>query len=172
MPRVDVFLDWSNFSIACRDAINGRVHPKALARMLAQKCCHQLGETFYYDSPSPTREVQQRKQRFWAELEKARVTLRIGRIESNYDGTHREKECDVMIAVDMIVRACDGKYDRAVLVSGDTDLAYAVEMIQGRGREVAWAYLSTQHHIDRFRQIIPRHLQMSLTEKVLRPLLQ
>ena len=173
MARLDVFLDWSNFSIASRDYLHGRrVHPKALARLLAQKCSHQLGETFYYDSPSPNRDVQGRKQRFWSDLEKANVKLCIGRIESNYDGTHREKECDVMIAVDMIVRACEQQYDRAVLVSADTDLAYAIEMIQKRGREVAWAYLPTQRHIDRFRQIIPIALQMELSEKILRPIFQ
>jgi uncharacterized LabA/DUF88 family protein len=172
MARLDVFIDGSNFSIACRNFLGRYVNPKALARTLAQKCSHQLGETFYYDCPSPSAEVQRRKQRFWADIEKARVTLRMGRLESNYNGTHREKECDVMIAVDMVVRACDGSYDRAMLVSADTDLAHAVEVAQQRGREVAWAYLPTQEHIDRFKQIIPLNLRLELTEKILRPIQQ
>jgi uncharacterized LabA/DUF88 family protein len=169
VPRADVFIDASNFTIACRQETGGRyVNMKALARLVAKKSEHALGAVFYYDSPSPTTHVQHGKQRFWQGLEDAGITVRKGRLESNYNGTHREKECDVMIAVDMVTRACDCLYDRAILISGDTDLAHAVEVVQLRGREVAWAYLPSQHHVDRLRQLIPEDMQIVLDEKTLR----
>lgn len=141
--------------------------------MLAKKCCLELGLTFFYDSPSPDLETQRRKQQFWERLRSTPgMELRIGRTESNYDGTHREKECDVMLAVDMVVRAFHKKYDRAILVSADTDQAHAIKAVHELGLEVGWAYLPTQDHIDHLRQLIPSGRQIELTEKVLRPVRQ
>src|SRR5205814_640602 len=141
--------------------------------MIAKKVGLELGQTFFYDSPSPTPEVQRGKQRFWENLKATPgVVLRIGRTESNFDGTHREKECDVMLAVDMVVRAFGKKYDRAMLVSADTDQAHAVKAVLQLGLEVGWAYLPTQQHIDHLKQlIIPAH-RIELSEKILRPVRQ
>lgn len=173
MPRIDVFIDGQNFSIACRQLIDGYVDVKAFARMIAKKTHHELGETFLYDSPSPTREVQRRKQVFWEALRATPgVTLRIGRTESNFDGTHREKECDVMLAVDMVVRAFHHRYDRAILVSADTDQAHAIQAVHDLGLEVGWAYLPTQDYIDHLRQLIPEDRRLELSEKILRPVRQ
>lgn len=83
-------------------------------------------------------------------------------------GGHVEKETDIMIAVDMVMRAFEKKYDQAILVSADTDLAYAVEVIQGLGMPVAWAHFPTQEHVDRFLQIIPKEKRILLEEKHLR----
>jgi uncharacterized LabA/DUF88 family protein len=44
----------------------------------------------------------------------------------------REKGIDVKIAVDLIVGAIDNKYDTAILVSSDTDLVPALDLIRYR----------------------------------------
>jgi uncharacterized LabA/DUF88 family protein len=164
-----VFIDASNFTIACRQETGGRyVNIKQLARRVTALSGHGLGKAFYYDSPSPTPRINQGKQRFWDGLRSAGIEVRLGRLERNPGGGHREKECDVMIAVDMVTRACDALYDRAILISGDTDLAHAVEVVQLRGREVGWAYLPSQEHVDRLRQLIPENNQIVLDEKTLR----
>lgn len=168
MARADVFIDGSNFAIACRQLTGRYVSIKALARLVAKRSGLQLGSIFYYDSPSPTLGVQRGKQRFWEDLRKAGINLHVGRLEPNGNGTHREKECDVAIAVDMVTRACDGLYDRAILISGDTDLARAVEVVQERGKQVGWAFLPSQHHVDRLRQLVPKEMQILLDEKTLR----
>ena len=173
MARADLFIDGQNFSIACRQLIGGYVDVKAFARLIAKKCGHELGATYFYDSPSPTAHIQRNKQVFWQHLrDTPGVVLQLGRTESNYDGTHREKECDVMLAVDMVVRGYEKKYDRAILVGADTDHAHAVKAVQKIGLEVGWAYLPTQDHIDRLKQLIPAPMRMELSEKILRPVRQ
>ena len=173
MPRADLFVDGQNFSIGCRQLLGSYVDVKGLARMVAKKFGHELGTTFFYDSPSPSRETQRGQQRFWEHLRATPgVVLSLGRTEPNYDGTHREKDVDVMLAVDMVARAYERRYERAVLVGADTDHAYAVKQVQKIGLEVAWAYLPTQQHIDRLKQIIPEAMQLELTENILRPVRQ
>lgn len=56
--------------------------------------------------------------------------------------TGEEKKTDVNIATDMVMDGVDGLYDRAVLVSADSDLAPPVSMIATRlpGRSVAVAF--------------------------------
>jgi uncharacterized LabA/DUF88 family protein len=173
MARCDLFIDGQNFSIACRQLLNNYVDVKGFARMVANKSRMELGTTFFYDSPSSNPAVQRGQQRFWDHLEKTPgVVLMLGRREPNYDGTHREKDCDVMLAVDMVARGYEKKYERAILVGADTDHAYAVTTVQKLGLEVGWAYLPTQRHIDRLKQIIPAAFQLELTEKILRPVRQ
>jgi len=173
MARADFFIDGQNFGIACRQLLGSYVDVKGFARMAAKKFGMELGTTFFYDSPSLTPTVQRGQQRFWDALQKTPgVTLRLGRREPNYDGTHREKDCDVMLAVDMVARAYEKKYERAILVGADTDHAYAITVVQQLGLEVGWAYLSTQNHIDRLRQLIPTDMRLELTEKILRPVRQ
>ena len=77
-----------------------------------------------------------------------------------------------MLAVDMVVRTFQRKYDRALLVSGDTDQAHAVQAVHDQKLEVGWAYLPTQQQIDHLRQLIPAERQIELTEKMLRPVRQ
>jgi len=52
------------------------------------------------------------------------------------DGVWHEKGADVKIATDMISPAYRDLYDAAILVSGDGDLAPAVQKIRRTGRAV------------------------------------
>ena len=173
MPRADVFIDAANFSIASRTLMLGRyVDIKGLVRALGRLSAHEIGRAYYYDSPSPTRSVQDRKQAFWDSLEDRGIRLRKGRIESNHDGHHREKECDVMMAVDIVVSAYEGDFDSAIVVTGDTDCAEAIKVVQDLGKGVWWASVTGQGHTDRLRQLVPKERQIELTEQILRPLVR
>lgn len=172
MPKVDVFIDGDNLSIECQKLYYARPDYKTLARLIATRCNHTLGSIRYYDSPSSNPATQPRQQRFWEQLKAKHIEVKLGRIESNYDGTHRQKECDVMLACDMIYGAFTKQYDRAVLVSGDTDYAYAIEMIVSLGVEVGWVYLPSQEHSDRLKQLIPVGHRLLLDEKTFRTVRQ
>lgn len=47
--------------------------------------------------------------------------------------SHEEKRTDVNIALQIVCDAFDDKYDTAILVSGDTDMIPAVEMLKSMG---------------------------------------
>ena len=45
---------------------------------------------------------------------------------------HEEKETDVHIAARIVVDACEDRYDRAVLITADSDLVPALEIVKAR----------------------------------------
>jgi uncharacterized LabA/DUF88 family protein len=168
MAKVDVFIDGDNISIECQKLYGARPDYKTLARLVASRFHHTLGTVRYYDSPTRNPIVQPRQQRFWEELRQKHIEVKLGRTEPNYDGTHRQKECDVMVACDMLYGAFTTEYDLAVLVSGDTDYAYALEMVTRQGREVGWVYLPSQEHVDRIKQVVQVERRLLLDEKTFR----
>jgi hypothetical protein len=50
---------------------------------------------------------------------------------------HEEKETDVNIALQLVLRGLDGEFDRALLFSGDSDLAPAVREQRARRPEIS-----------------------------------
>ena len=78
-----------------------------------------------------------------------------------------------MLATDLLWDGFNHRYDRAVLVSGDTDYAYAIEKIQDElGLEVGWVCLPSQIHADRLRQVIPEDRRILLDHKTFRTVRQ
>lgn len=78
---------------------------------------------------------QQKLLRF---LQKQNVQLGLGHLISYPDGSFHEKGVDILLAVEMIRLALDGRYHVAYLVSSDTDLVPAVEECIRLGKEVVY----------------------------------
>jgi uncharacterized LabA/DUF88 family protein len=179
-PRVEIFVDGTNFRIAQLNADIADVDLPALARQLARG--YVLVKMRYYTAPLPRNQsdTYARQQRFFERLRKARaVELVLGRNEPRRENircpecgevtTHRhhvEKETDVNLAMDMAVGAHTDRYDVAILVAGDTDYVHAIEAVQATGRKVIWCHFPAQAHTDRLRQVSDG--QILLDEKFLR----
>jgi len=58
-------------------------------------------------------------------------------------GVPVEKGIDIMLASDLLNFAWHNLYDVAVLVSGDADFAYALQMVKNMGKHVEVAYFET-----------------------------
>lgn len=56
--------------------------------------------------------------------------------EGHFSGSGKEKGVDVRLAVDMVYGATRQLYDEAVIMTGDADLTYAVEMVRTVGLQV------------------------------------
>lgn len=168
MPKVALFIDGESFSLECRRSFSATPDYRALARLVARRWNHTLGPIYYYDSPSPNPAAQDRQRRFWQAQEDSGITLKFGRTEPNADGSHRQKEVDVMIACDLLTGAFNKSFDRAALVSGDTDFAYAIERATELGLEMGWVYLPSQSHLDRLKQLFPADRQLLIDDKTFR----
>ncbi len=59
-------------------------------------------------------------------------------------GVFHEKGVDVRIATDLVVGACEDKYDSAILISSDTDLIPAINYVQKTGKKVEYIGFSSQ----------------------------
>lgn len=179
-PRLEIFVDGTNFRIAQLDAGIRDLNVPRLARQLASG--YVLIKMRYYTSPLPDNQsiAYRGQHRFFERLRETRaIELVLGRNEPRRESftcpscgetfTHRrhvEKETDVNLAIDMAVGAHTDRYDVAMLVAGDTDYVHAVEAVQATGRKVIWCHFSTQAYTDRLRQVCDE--QILLGDKFLR----
>lgn len=62
----------------------------------------------------------------------------------NYNGIYKEKGVDVRLALDLYSLAIENTYDKAILISSDSDLVPAVRMVQARNKEVE--YIGFSHN--------------------------
>ena len=65
------------------------------------------------------------------------LELRLGRLAyRNWSPRPYEKGIDIKLATDMIIHGVRNNYDVAILVSGDTDFADALQAVKDFGRHV------------------------------------
>lgn len=85
------------------------------------------------------------QQKLFAHLQSTILGVKIvrGHIQ-NYNGIYKEKGVDVRLALDIYRMALDGLYDKAILISSDSDLIPAIKMVQTKGKEVE--YIGFSHN--------------------------
>jgi len=145
MPdRVMVFIDGANLYNCMKESlnINRNVKVDVFSAKLANG--RDLVRTYYYNSPAPPSADQAGFQRYWAKLNWLNnVRPRLGRIiprtidvqcpechKSFQYKTHIQKGVDTRIVVDVISLAQSNAYDTGIIVSGDSDLAEAIEWVR------------------------------------------
>lgn len=125
--RVAIFIDGSNLFYAALQLGVEIDYTKLLYRLTAGS---RLLRAFFYTGVDPTNEKQQGFL-LWMRRNGYRVIAKD--LVQLPDGS-KKANLDVEIAVDLM--ALVGAYDTAVLVSGDGDLAYAVDAVSYRGARV------------------------------------
>lgn len=102
----------------------------------------RLVRTYYYNSIVDEEREPERHSRQEGFIESLQslpyFELRFGRLVY-FDWPRQppiEKGVDVKLATDMIVHAFRGSYDTAILVSGDTDYAAALQAVKDQGKHV------------------------------------
>lgn len=125
--RVAVFIDGNNLFHAARSHNIDIDYNKLLRVLLGDG---RLLRAFFYTGVDVGAERQQGFL-LWMRRNGFRVVQK--ELKTFYDGT-RKANLDVEIAVDMLSLA--GRYDTAVLVSGDEDFVYAVNAVAYKGCRV------------------------------------
>jgi len=140
--RVAIFIDGSNLYHALRS--NFRRYDLNFASF-AKKLCgeRQLFRVYYYNvlqDPSQYPDGSREQQDFLEALNHvAYLEVRLGSTKIA-QGVPVEKGMDIMLATDMLYFAWTNIYDVALLVSGDGDFAYALQMVKNIGKHVEIAY--------------------------------
>jgi uncharacterized LabA/DUF88 family protein len=57
-------------------------------------------------------------------------------------GIYHEKGVDVRMAVDLVTGACEDTYDTAIIISSDTDLVPAIQLVRNKGKKVIYVGFS------------------------------
>jgi uncharacterized LabA/DUF88 family protein len=140
--RVAIFIDGSNLYHALEG--NFKRHDLNFTEF-ANKLCgsRHLFRTYYYNilqDPVQWPDTYREQQEFLDILRKTpylEIRLRSSKMAH---GTPIEKGIDIMLATDMLHFAWNDLYDVAVLVSGDSDFAYALQAVKNMGKHVEVAY--------------------------------
>ncbi len=158
--RVAIFIDGSNLYHGLQS--NFKRHNLNFAEF-ANKLTgsRHLFRTYYYNVlQDPTRwpEGYREQQEFLDILRKTPyLEVRLGSTKMA-QGIPVEKGIDIMLATDLLHFAWNGLYDVAVLVSGDSDFAYALQAVKNMGKHVEVAYFESNVSKDLLDVADNRHL--------------
>ena len=140
--RVAIFIDGSNLYHGLKN--NFRRQDLSFTEFIA-KLCHNrpLFRTYYYNvlqDPGKWPDGYKEQQEFLDILNKTPyLEIRLGGTKVA-SGIPVEKGIDVMLATDLQLFAWNNFYDIAILVSGDSDFVYAVQVVKNIGKHVEVAY--------------------------------
>lgn len=140
--RVAIFIDGSNLYHALRSNF-GRYNIN-FAEFANRFCVsRRLFRTYYYNvqqDPIQRPDAFREQQEFLDTLRQAPyLEVRLGSTKLT-QGVPVEKGVDIMLATDLLYFAWNDSYDVAVLVSGDSDFAYALQAVKNMGKHVEVAY--------------------------------
>jgi uncharacterized LabA/DUF88 family protein len=158
--RVAIFIDGSNLYHALRSNL-GRYDLNFAE--FASKICgpRHLFRTYYYNVlqySGQRAEGQREQQEFLNALRQTPyLEVRLGGTKLA-QGVRVEKGIDVMLATDLLHFAWINLYDIAVLVSGDSDFAYALQAVKNMGKHIEVAYFETNISKDLLDIADNRHL--------------
>jgi uncharacterized LabA/DUF88 family protein len=143
--RVAIFVDGSNLYHALRS--NFRRYDLNFTEFTHKLCSSRhLFRTYYYNvlqDPTQRPEGHRDQQDFLDVLRKTPyMEVRLGGTKLA-QGYPIEKGIDIMLATDLLYFAWNNAYDVAVLVSGDSDFAYALQAVKNMGKHVEVAYFES-----------------------------
>ncbi|MBW1819808.1 MAG: NYN domain-containing protein [Deltaproteobacteria bacterium] len=143
--RVAVFIDGSNLYHALRSNFS-RQDLKFTDFIKQLTGSRRLFRAYYYNvlqDPTQRADAHRDQQDFLGALrETPYLEVRLGGMKLA-QGVPVEKGIDVMIVTDLLNLAWEDLYDVAVLVSGDSDFAYALQAVKNLGKYVEVAYFES-----------------------------
>ena len=164
-PRVEIFLDGSNFYNGLRLQFgDGRYNvEKLVARILAGRPLTTLN--FYTATIDPGRDQKgaASQQRFLTMLRALSFPVRICTSPLRYlpgwpSVPPQEKGIDALMVQDLILGAVDRRFDVAVILTGDRDFMHVVQLLHGRFKIPLETYFpaSRSHLFDHNRSCFAR----------------
>ena len=150
MKKVTFYIDGQNFFHAldsCIRKYNLDIKPQVnwltLAKTFLRQQDNEVLTAINYFSAfyTPNIEIYRQQQRYVSQLQQVGVNVILGKykVKKKYcpvcKKTHtgyEEKETDINIALRFFADAVDNNFDRAVLVSADTDLVPLIKLIKNR----------------------------------------
>jgi uncharacterized LabA/DUF88 family protein len=143
--RVAVFIDGSNLYHALRS--NYGRYDLNFGEFVKKLCGQRrLYRAYYYNvlqDPSQRTDSHRDQQDFLAALrDTPYLEVRLGGTKLA-QGVTVEKGIDVMLVTDLLNFAWSDRYDVAILVSGDSDFAYALQAVKNLGKYIEVAYFES-----------------------------
>ena len=98
---------------------------------------NKLVRAYFFDcAPEKNQPKYEEKQKFFEVLRQNGITVFERPLRYKEDGTPFQKGVDVALATEMLSLCMQDAYDTAIIVSGDSDYAHAVERVKHTGKNV------------------------------------
>jgi len=157
--KISIYIDGSNFYFSIKKTFNCKIDIEKFCKKLVSD--NDLISINYYISPleqfsNPGMYAEQ--QSFFEKIKKIeKLKIIFGRLEKRKrDGEvyYIEKASDVNLALDLVLDAQKGIYEKAYLISNDGDFSGAVKSAISFGKEVIYVAIgnkkSISHHLKKF----------------------
>lgn len=145
--KVAIFIDGSNFYKKLK-----QIGIKQPSKLDYSKFVHYLvkdnnlvylgyyvGEVRYERTNLKSVELYSKQQSFFTKIKKEIPYVKIVKgIIQNIKGVYKEKGVDVQLALDIYRMAVNHEYDKAILISSDTDLIPAIKMAQSLKKNIEY----------------------------------
>jgi uncharacterized LabA/DUF88 family protein len=143
--RIKIFIDGSNFYYSCKN-IGILTYPNFDFEEFVNSLVNQdmlVEKTYYVGAIRPQQDdkkstkLMSKQMKFFSYLKSNGWIITKGYMLKTNNKYH-EKGVDVKLALDLVLGAVDDTYDKAILISSDTDLIPAIEQVQLRGKKVEY----------------------------------
>lgn len=145
MKRILVQFDGSNFYNKVKQILP-KIHltpynyaglARAIIKSDALQINYYVGEIKKYPGNKKSQLLYANQQALFENLRKQHVEIKLGYLLLS-NGKYHEKGVDVQIAVDLVRGAIKDEYDRAYVISSDTDLLPAIQTAKEEGKKVIY----------------------------------
>jgi uncharacterized LabA/DUF88 family protein len=158
--RIAIFIDGSNLYHALQSKF--KRHDLNFTEFTSKLCgSRRLFRIYYYNvlqEPSQWPDSYRDQQEFFDILRKTPyLEVRLGSTKMS-QGVPVERGIDIMLATDLLYFAWNDFYDVALLVSGDSDFAYALQAVKNMGKHGEVAYFESGASTDLLNIADNRHL--------------
>jgi len=131
--RVIAYIDGFNFYHTIKDLQPNKVDLMALFNSLCTGDEELVAVKYFSAYAYWNASAVSRHKKYVKSLQKTGVEVILGQFKKKgRGGRHEEKETDINIALNLVLDGIDDKYDRAKLLTVDSDLVAAVRTIKAR----------------------------------------
>jgi uncharacterized LabA/DUF88 family protein len=156
--RASIYIDGSNLYFSIKKTFNCKIDLEKFCKKLIGD--NKLIKINYYIAPVEqfsNPEMYAQQQSFLERIKKIdKLNIVFGRLEKRKkDGKiyYVEKASDVNLALDLVLDAQKGEYDRALIISNDGDFSGAVSSAINFGRRIVYIAIGNNktisHHLDK-----------------------
>lgn len=149
MSKIIIFIDGSNFYHRLKFLTKNFKDTSLLDfdyKNFSEWLCgeNELTQIRYYigavkrKNNDKSEDLYRNQQKLFRKLQNFNIEIIQGHLIQHPDKTYHEKGVDVRLAVDMIKLARNNEYDKALLLSSDTDLVPAVEEVLSLNKRVKY----------------------------------
>lgn len=163
-PQAAIFIDGAYIGMATKGV---KDHGQ---RVLVdyEKMCDELVapysrlRTYYYNTLPPDEETAEHVAKFHDMLRlSSRCEVKLGKMKGPYeDHKARQKQVDILLALDMYRLASTGKVDMEILISGDGDYVPALQAVKDQGVLTKLVYIAGSGVENELKLVADTHLEI------------